>query len=96
MYDGRWHDGWGGGGYWWVLLMVITMAIFWVGLLALAFAVFRREGHAGVGGPLGRPVPPPPPPPRPAPEEILAERLARGEIDTDEYRRRLDALRHGR
>jgi putative membrane protein len=27
-----------------------------------------------------------------APEAILAERLARGEIDPDEYRARLDAL----
>lgn len=27
------------------------------------------------------------------PERILAERFARGEIDEDEYRRRLDALR---
>jgi putative membrane protein len=27
------------------------------------------------------------------PEQILAERFARGEIDEDEYRRRLDALR---
>jgi len=26
-------------------------------------------------------------------ERVLAERLARGEIDVDEYRRRLDALR---
>ncbi|HYN32176.1 MAG TPA: SHOCT domain-containing protein [Ilumatobacteraceae bacterium] len=26
-------------------------------------------------------------------QEILAERLARGEIDTDDYRQRLDALR---
>ena len=34
----------------------------------------------------------------PDPESVLADRLARGEIDTDEYRQRLDALRdsHGR
>ncbi len=29
---------------------------------------------------------------RPTPDEILAERYARGEIDADEYRRRLDEL----
>jgi len=29
---------------------------------------------------------------RPTPEEILAERYARGDIDGDEYRRRLDEL----
>jgi putative membrane protein len=30
---------------------------------------------------------------RPGPERILADRLARGEIDEEEYRRRLQALR---
>jgi putative membrane protein len=29
----------------------------------------------------------------PRPEEVLAERFAAGEIDENEYRRRLDALR---
>jgi uncharacterized membrane protein len=28
------------------------------------------------------------------PERTLADRLARGEIDTEEYERRLEALRH--
>ncbi len=31
-------------------------------------------------------------PSRATPEEVLARRLASGEIDTDEYRQRLDAL----
>ena len=31
-----------------------------------------------------------------APEQILAERFARGEIEEDEYRRRRDALRSTR
>ena len=35
----------------------------------------------------------PPTPHTPDPERILAERLAAGEIDEDEYHRRLDALR---
>ena len=30
---------------------------------------------------------------RPSAEDLLADRLARGEIDEDEYRRRRDALR---
>lgn len=33
---------------------------------------------------------------RAAPEEILAARFARGEIDEDEYRQRLEALRETR
>ena len=35
----------------------------------------------------------PPPPPPPTAEQVLAERFARGEIDADEYRQRLDMLR---
>jgi putative membrane protein len=31
-------------------------------------------------------------PPRPSAEDVLADRLARGEISTDEYRERLAAL----
>jgi len=30
-----------------------------------------------------------------SPERLLAERYARGEIDDDEFRRRLDTLRNG-
>ena len=30
---------------------------------------------------------------RPTPEQVLAERFARGEVDEEEYRRRLDTLR---
>ena len=33
---------------------------------------------------------------RPTPEELLAERFARGEIDEQEYRTRLDTLTHER
>jgi len=32
---------------------------------------------------------------RPTAEQVLAERFARGEIDEEEYRRRLDTLRGG-
>jgi putative membrane protein len=33
-------------------------------------------------------------PPTQTPQEVLADRLARGEIEPDEYRQRLDALQH--
>jgi putative membrane protein len=36
---------------------------------------------------------PPAAPPRVSPDEILAERLARGEIDEEEYQRRIRLLR---
>ncbi|MGH3391971.1 MAG: SHOCT domain-containing protein [Actinomadura sp.] len=33
---------------------------------------------------------------RPRPEDLLAERFARGEIDSDEYKQRLELLRTSR
>ena len=67
------------GGWWWV------MGIGWlVFLAAIAVAVMlfvRQSDHRGTSATRG------------GPEDLLAERLARGEIDEDEYRRRRDALR---
>jgi putative membrane protein len=83
MYPyGEHMSGWG------YALGIIGMVLFWAVLvLAIAAAVRyldrkRRESF-----------PPPPPPPPPTAEQVLAERFARGEIDADEYRQRLDTLR---
>jgi putative membrane protein len=56
---------------------------FWILVIFLAFRFFfrRRGGWCGPGRG-GR-----------GPDEILAERFARGEIDATEYRSRLDTLR---
>ncbi|MGY1735059.1 SHOCT domain-containing protein [Geodermatophilus sp. SYSU D00684] len=54
-------------------------------LIAVVVGLFRALMRTG-----GQP---PPAPPRPTAEELLAERLARGEIGEDEYRSRLAALR---
>ncbi len=87
MHDGNWHDGMGDANGWWIL-MAIMMIAFWAGLIWIGIILLRHNHHATQ-----------PSPPnaehtsqRPSAQEILAERLARGEIDTDEYRRRLDAL----
>jgi putative membrane protein len=55
----------------------------WILVIFLAFRFFfgRRGGWCGPGRG-GR-----------GPDEILAERFARGEIDATEYRSRLDTLR---
>ncbi|MEU9759182.1 SHOCT domain-containing protein [Streptomyces sp. NPDC047985] len=86
-----WYDGWGGG---W-LLMAVIMVVFWSLLIAGIVALTRYlgggrgnrsgppSGEAGWGG--GRRA-----------EDLLAERFARGEIDEDEYRRRLTVLREQR
>ena len=82
---------WNGGGwpFWEVALMWVGMIAFW-GLLiwavyALITAATRRpgtetRGEEHAGDPARR---------------ILDERLARGEIDTDEYRRLRDVLASG-
>ena len=70
---------------WGWLLMTLGLLGFWALVAVLALALLRRPG------PLDQ-QPPPDRQPRPGAEEILAERLARGELDPDEYRQRLQTL----
>lgn len=72
---------------WQVLLMGGLMLVFIAVLVVAAVLVIRSIG--------ARTAPPstPGPQPWPLPEQILAERFARGEMDETEYRRRRDALR---
>jgi putative membrane protein len=79
MMNGYSMSGWG-----W-LLMILGMLGLWALVAVLALALLRRPGHSDQ-------QPQPDQQPRPGPEEILAQRLARGEIDPDEYRRRLQTL----
>jgi putative membrane protein len=58
---------------------------FWALVAVVAVALLRRPGPPDQ-------QPPPDEQPRPDAEEILAERLARGELDPEEYRQRLQAL----
>jgi len=75
--------GWGGWGFG---LMGIGMLLVWVlvivGLVILIRYLVRGDRRSA-------PTPAAPP----TPERILAERFARGEIDEEEYHRRLDTLR---
>jgi putative membrane protein len=77
-WPGEHMTGWG-----WAA-MTISMILFWglliLGGVLLVRALNRPSGNAEAA-------------PRPTPEQMLAERFARGEIDEEEYRRRLDALR---
>ena len=77
-----WNDGWGG---WWFVMPLVTI-VFWAAVIWLVAGLLRsRPGATPTRGP------------GPAtPEEILARRYAQGEIDDDEYRRRLDTLRGAR
>ncbi|PXY28487.1 SHOCT domain-containing protein [Prauserella muralis] len=75
-------DGMSGWGY---TLMTVSMVLFW-GLLILGVIALIRFASRD-----SRPTLTPPAQPH-TPEQVLAERFARGEIDEDEYHRRLDAL----
>jgi putative membrane protein len=80
---GYWdHDyGWGWLG---LLVMIVTMLIFWGGLVTVVVIVARRFGHTDRAPRQGNS--------RDA-ERILDERFARGEIDEEELTARRTALR---
>jgi putative membrane protein len=80
MMDHDWRDHDGRGWGW------IVGAIFMIAILTLVVVlIVRLTSH---------PTPPTTTePPRRSAEDVLADRLARGEIDPDEYRERLEALR---
>lgn len=76
--------GWQGWSWWGWLLMTVSMVAFWGLIIWLIVAIFRGSGWSW---------------PRhegPDQQQILAERFARGEIDEQEYQRRLDVLRSAR
>jgi putative membrane protein len=73
-------DGMGGWGY---VLMTLSTVVFWAAIIAGGVALFRYLSRSQGGVREARVTP----------EQVLAERYARGEIDEDEYRRRLDTLR---
>ncbi|KRV50731.1 hypothetical protein AQ490_15030 [Wenjunlia vitaminophila] len=81
------HDmnGWG----WFAML--ISMVVFWALIITVGVLIYRastRSAPSGTG-PTGwhRTSPPG------SPEQVLADRYARGEIDDEEYHRRLNTLR---
>lgn len=68
-------------GGWGALFMTITTVLFWGLIILGVIALFRylNRGDRSMS--------------RSTPEQLLAERFARGEIDEQEYRQRLDTLR---
>ncbi|CAL9279416.1 MULTISPECIES: SHOCT domain-containing protein [Streptomyces] len=79
-----WYDhdvsGWGWFG------MSVGMVLFWALIITALVLVFRAAN---------RPHDHTHTPTPPTPEQILGERFARGEINEEEYQRRLNALRAG-
>ena len=81
-----WYGSNGGWGGW--LLMTIAMVLFWALIITAVVLIVRylvpqRPTGTSAGS-------------AHTPEEVLAERYARGDIDDDEYQRRLALLRQNR
>ena len=86
MYDSwMWGNGWAG-----FVLTCVVMVLFWGGVITAIVLAVRYAGGSrnAAGGPVAHG------PSRP--EDVLAERFARGEIDEDEYRRRAATLHEHR
>jgi putative membrane protein len=83
-YDG---DGWGWAGW---ILMTVGMVAFWAVVITAVVLAIRyltgSRGSAATSTSSGQT----------RAEDVLAERFARGEIDENEYRQRLSALREYR
>jgi len=69
------------GGWWWVMGIGWLLFLAFIGILV--YMLVRHHTDSGTPR-AGRTS---------AAEDVLADRLARGEIDEEEYRRRRDALR---
>jgi putative membrane protein len=79
MYWGNGMGGWG------MLLMAAGGLLFW-GLIVAGIVVLARfMSRVGRPGPAGGQTP--------APQQVLADRFARGEIGDEEYTHRLQVLR---
>ncbi|MGV0994226.1 MAG: SHOCT domain-containing protein [Mycobacterium sp.] len=86
---GMWHHGYGGWGWGsWILTAMVLTLFFALVITAIVAAVRYLGGPGHHHGPGAHGVPP-----GRRPEELLAERFARGDIDDEEYRRRVALLR---
>jgi putative membrane protein len=91
-----WNDGMYGGSGWWIL-MTVVMVVFWGGLIWFAITLVRNPRHKSQLVEFDRSTPAETSKvARKTAQEILDKRLARGEIELDDYRQRLQALREPR
>jgi putative membrane protein len=79
MYWGNGMGGWG------MVFMTVSFLLFW-GVVIGGIVLLARSFGGGAQRAVAIPQPP-------TPQQVLAERFARGEIDEDEYRHRLQVLR---
>ena len=85
-----WNGGYGGGWGWgWIVTAVVLVVLFALVITATVLAIRYVPGGGGHRGP-GSPQQ------ARGAEGVLGERFARGEVDEDEYRRRMTALQEHR
>jgi putative membrane protein len=78
MYWGNGMGGWG------MVLMTVSGLLFWGLIIAGIVWLVRSIGQRDQSGSA--------PPAAPTPQRVLADRFARGEIDEDEYKHRVQVL----
>ncbi|MEJ3403726.1 hypothetical protein WDJ51_03165 [Rathayibacter sp. YIM 133350] len=83
----HWAGPWAGG-FGWLFLLI---PLFWITVFVLIFTFAGRRWRRFDGGGYG-----PWSAPSRAAEQVLAERYARGDVDEQEYRARLEVLRASR
>jgi len=81
-----WYGDWGWGG--WIIMAATTVVVWALIIPAVVLAIRYLGGGPRQGGATGSGAE--------GPEEALAHRFVRGEIDEDEYRRRAAVLREHR
>jgi len=82
MYWGNGMGGWG------MVLMTFSGLLFWGLIITGIVLLVRSMGRVGQPGSAATQTPTQ----TPTPQQVLADRFARGEIDEDEYTRRLQVL----
>ena len=83
MWGNGWHGmGWNGIGWGGWLMMILIVAAVWAAVVVAGIAIFRSIRNRGAGASTTADA-----------ARTLDERFARGEIDTDEYEARREALR---
>ncbi|HET8641636.1 MAG TPA: SHOCT domain-containing protein [Pseudonocardiaceae bacterium] len=75
------HWGYGMGGAGWLFMIIGTLLLWSLVVAAIVALVSYPRGRQS--GPADQ---------TPTPQQVLADRFARGEIDEEEYRRRVDVL----
>ncbi len=79
MMGGYGPGGYFNSGYWWMgIIGMVVQVVFWIAIIAIVVGLFRRYGANTRSTAVGRN----------SALDILRERYARGELDTEEFNRR--------